>query len=94
MHDSIHSVARTINDAGALKFLFPLLTILGPVLLGYFGYLGVAKRRTLVLYRTRGAGAWWVTGPWAMVCGLFYLALVPVMLLAMGPVTTAMFGLW
>jgi hypothetical protein len=94
MYDTIHSVARTLNDAGALKFLFPLLTILGPAILGYFGYLGVARRRTLVLYRNRRSETWWVTGPWALACGLSYLVLAPILLVAMGPVATAMFGLW
>jgi hypothetical protein len=95
MDETIHEVARTLNDAGALRVIFPLLTLIGPALFGYYGYLGVAKRRTLVLGgRVRGAGAWWVTGAWAMVLGAFYLVLGPLLLISMGTVATAMFGLW
>ncbi len=42
--DVVHTVAKTISEAGFLKVLFPLLPIVGPALFFYFGYLGVAKR--------------------------------------------------
>jgi hypothetical protein len=91
----IHSVADTLNQAGFLRVLFPILTITGPALFGYFGYTGVVRKRTLLLGRERsGAGGGWVTGGWAVVLGVIYLVIGLLMLTVMGPVSTAMIGIW
>jgi hypothetical protein len=94
-YDAAHGAAAAIGQAGFLKILFPLLAVAGPALFFYFGYLGVVKRRTLFLFRPRGGGgAGWVEGGWAFACGIMYLVVGPLMLVAMGPIAAAIVGLW
>ncbi len=91
MFASIHSVATVFRDTPALSAIFLLLTFVGPALFGYLGYLGVARRRTLLVGRNRGA---WVEGRLAVAVGAFYVLLAPGVFLVMAPVSAAVVGIW
>ena len=77
-----------------MRFLFPLLAVVGPVLLLWLGYLGVAKRRTIGRAQPESQRGIWITGPGAVVLGIIYPAAAPLMLYVMTPIAAAMVGIW
>jgi hypothetical protein len=87
---TLHSLAHTFRGTPALTVLFPLLTFIGPGLFGYFGYLGLARRRTLLFGRRNGA---WVTGRFAMFVGATYIFCAPFMFAFMAPLSAAIIGI-
>ena len=91
MFASIHSVAGVFKDTPALCVIFLLLTFVGPAVIGYLGYLGIKRRRTLLVGRNRGV---WVEGPLAVVVGAFYVVLAPGLFATMAPVSAAVVGIW
>jgi hypothetical protein len=72
-----------------------VLTVVGPGLFGWFGVMGITKKRTLLLARPRGGGGpMWITGTPALITGLLYLPFGLLLFAVLAPVTGAMFGLW
>lgn len=97
MLEMFHSAGEELWHAGALRYLFPLLAIVGPVICFRSGYSGIVKRKTLVLGRSfdgsLGEPAT-VEGAGAVVEGVLNIVIGLVCMLAMWPIVGAMFGLW
>jgi hypothetical protein len=93
--ETAQAVAAALGQAAFLRILFPLLTILGPAILGYWGLRGLLQRQTMLFGRWDSVR--WkipVTGSAAMLVGLGYLAGAGLLVAVMGPITLAMIGIW
>ena len=73
-----------------MKILFPLLAVVGPVVLLWLGYLGVAKRRTIGRAQPESQRGMWISGPGAVVLGVIYLAAAPLILYVMLPIAATL----
>jgi hypothetical protein len=93
--ETAHAVAAALGQAAFLRILFPLLTVLGPAILGYWGLRGLLQRQT-VLFGRWDSVRWKIplSGSAAMLVGLGYLAVACVIVAVMGPITLAMMGVW
>jgi hypothetical protein len=97
MHKMIHGAAEALSQAGALRVLFPLLALAGPLLFFYYGHMGVTQRRTLFLGRRANGHlgpARHIEGTSAVVYGVIYLLSGVLCVGIMWPVTLAMLGIW
>jgi hypothetical protein len=93
--DTAHAVADLLSQAGFFQLLFPVLTLLGPGLFLYWGVRGLQHRRTAVTTRVDGTFVTTRLSGWpALAVSLVHLALAAILLLAMGPITLAIIGLW
>jgi hypothetical protein len=80
-----------------LRFLFPLLALVGPLVFFYYGHMGVTRRKTLLFgRRTDGslALATWLEGTSAVVWGVIYIVSGILCACLMVPIAGTMLGLW
>ncbi len=83
---------------GSAEIIICITIVLGILSLLYFGYLGVAKKRTFLMIRqgdTAGLGTakFWVEGRWAVVLGISYLLSSILAILVAGPLVLIAMGL-
>jgi hypothetical protein len=92
-----HQSARTLSDAAPFfKLLFPVLTVLGPVVFFRYAWLGIVKRQTRMLGRNRyhQLSNGWVTGWPAVFLGIAHFMMGSMCLALLAPISAAMWGLW
>ena len=91
----IQDVGSQLGDAGAMRWLFPLLTVVGPGVLLYYGVQGIWKKSTIVGYRyDQRLVVNKVTGNLAIVVGGVQLLAALLVLAVMAPISAAILGLW
>jgi hypothetical protein len=95
VHELSSAVASELQGAGAVGWLFPVLTVLGPGVLIHLGLQGVRKRRTIESHRIdQRIVVSEVTGNVAVVVGILQLALAALLFAVLAPLTASLLGLW
>ncbi len=84
--------ANGIKDIEFLKYLFPLLAVVGSIVFLYFGCKGVVLKSTINLFKISGftyreSNIGKITGMWALVFGVFYIALGLFLLFFLGGIS-------
>jgi hypothetical protein len=95
VHSLSSAVASELQDAGAMGWLFPVLTVLVPGVLIHLGLQGVRRQRTIESHRVdQRIAVNEVTGNVAVVVGVLQLALAALLFAVLAPLTASLLGLW